>query len=84
MVFSKFSNCQVTSQEAPWIKKPPGSLVLSGVDKLNQCRRYGEPGGRAPLTTACAPPFQFTQNTILQHHVTTTGNNRKKNNYVQR
>ena len=25
--------------------------------------------GRAPLTTACAPPFRFTQNTFLEHHV---------------
>ena len=34
MVFSKFSNCQVTSLEAPWIKKLAGSLVVSGLDKL--------------------------------------------------
>ena len=34
MAFSKFSNCQVTSLEAPWIKKPSGSLVVPGLDKL--------------------------------------------------
>ena len=34
MVFSKFSNCQVTSLEAPWNKKPSGSLVVPGLDKL--------------------------------------------------
>ena len=34
MVFSKFSNYQVTSLEAPWIKKPAGSSVLPGVNKL--------------------------------------------------
>ena len=30
-------------------------------------------GGRGavpPLTTACAPPFWFTQNTFFEHHVT--------------
>ena len=27
--------------------------------------------GRAPLTTACAPSFRFTQNTFLEHQVTT-------------
>ena len=26
---------------------------------------------RTPLTTACVPPFWFTQNTFLEHHVTT-------------
>ena len=31
----------------------------------------GRPGGRAPLTTAYAPLFRFTQNTFLEHHVTT-------------
>ena len=34
MVFSKFSNCQVTSLEVPWIKKPSGTSVLPGVNKL--------------------------------------------------
>ena len=34
MVYSKFSNCQVTSLEAPWIKKSSGSLVVSGLNKL--------------------------------------------------
>ena len=34
MVISKFSNCQVTCLEAPWIKKPSGSLVVPGLDKL--------------------------------------------------
>ena len=34
MVFCKFSNCQVTGLEAPWIKKPLGSSVLPGVNKL--------------------------------------------------
>ena len=28
-------------------------------------------GGRAPLTTACAPPFRLTENAFLKHHVTT-------------
>ena len=32
--FSKFSLCQVTSQEAPWIEKPSGSSVLPGLNKL--------------------------------------------------
>ena len=32
----------------------------------------GEPKGAVPpLTTACAPPFRFTQNRFLEHHVTT-------------
>ena len=30
----------------------------------------GGRGDRAPLTTACAPPFRFTQNMFLEHHVT--------------
>ena len=34
MVFSKFLNCQVTSLEAPWIKKLSGTLVVPGRDKL--------------------------------------------------
>ena len=29
-------------------------------------------GGRAPLTTACAPPFRFAQNTFLKRHVMTS------------
>ena len=36
-----------------------------------QCRRYGEAMGPVPLpplTTAC-PPFRFTQNTFLEHHL---------------
>ena len=36
---------------------------------LKQCRRYGK--AVLPLTTACAPPFWFTQNTFSEHHVTT-------------
>ena len=24
----------------------------------------------SPLTTACSPPFRFTQNAFLEHHVT--------------
>ena len=28
-------------------------------------------GAVPPLTTACAPPFWFAQNTISKHHVTT-------------
>ena len=40
---------------------------------LVQCRRYvGARGAVPPLTTASAPPFRFTQNTFLKHHVTTT------------
>ena len=36
MFFSslKFSHCQVTSQEAPWIEKPSGSSVLPGQNEL--------------------------------------------------
>ena len=34
LVMAKFSNCQVTSLEASWIKKPLGSSVLPGVNKL--------------------------------------------------
>ena len=34
MVFSKFLNCQVTSLEAPWIKKLSGTLVVPGLHKL--------------------------------------------------
>ena len=37
---------------------------------------------RAPLTTACAPPFRFTRNTSLEYHATTR-QERKKNNNVQ-
>ena len=31
----------------------------------------GGPGGPCPLTTACAPPFRFTQNAFLGHQVAT-------------
>ena len=34
LFFFKFSHCQVTSQEAPWIEKPSGSSVLPGLNKL--------------------------------------------------
>ena len=31
----------------------------------------GPRGAVPPLTSACAPPFRFTQNTFLEHHVAT-------------
>ena len=36
MFFSslKFSHCQVTSQEAPWIEKPSDSSLLPGQNEL--------------------------------------------------
>ena len=39
-------------------------LVASAVATVGQ-------GRRTSLTTACAPPFWFTQNACLEHHVTT-------------
>ena len=30
----------------------------------------GARGAVPPQTSACAPPFRFTQNTFLEHHVT--------------
>ena len=44
----------------------PGCIVRGPVPSLR-----GSQGGRAPPTTACAYPFRFTQNTFLEHHVTT-------------
>ena len=41
------------------------------LSRVNSAVVTGGPGGRAPLTTACASPFRFTQNTFLKHHVTT-------------
>ena len=35
----------------------------------NQCRRYGV--AWPPLASAYAPPFWFTQNTVIEHYATT-------------
>ena len=44
----------------------------------------GGQGVVLPLTTDCAPPFRFTQNTVFEHHAMTTDNNGTRNNNVQR
>ena len=36
-----------------------------------QCRRYGGARGSMPPKRLFVPPFRFTQNIILEHHVTT-------------
>ena len=54
----------------PWVHKVSHCCIIfcSG----NQCHCLGvAQGRRTPLMTACAPPFQFTQNAFLEHHVTT-------------
>ena len=39
---------------------------------IGQCRRYGgAKGAMPPLTTAGAPPFQFTQNSSLEQNIPT-------------
>ena len=45
----------------------------------------GGPGGGAPLTAACASPFWFTQNTVLEtsRNDKTAINDVKRKNYVK-
>ena len=54
----------------PWIYKISHWCIIFCIG--SQCRRYGGASSAvSPLTTTCAPPFRFTQNAFLEHHVTT-------------
>ena len=54
----------------PWVHKISHWCIIFYTG--SQRRRYGRARGAiSPLTTACAPPFQFAQNAFLENHATT-------------
>ena len=69
---------------------PRGTTILAPPPPFATSRSSvatrGARGPCHPLTTACAPPFWFNQNTVFgtsRNGKTTADNNEKKNNYVQ-